>query len=526
MRVIALIAWREYLDNVRTKAFWLTILIIPLILLGMYFLQSALSRTTPVRHFIVIDQSGRYEEAVSIAVEREHQRLILTDFVEYLIENRRETNLEASPANATNAANQLIDDVDANEVAALDEWLDSGGLNFALAMATPYLKENIQPFEQPDPPFVAAEPPAELDLDASPERIIEALRPYLSGEQTIQTESGSVDLFALILIPEPVDDGIIRPGDLPAAAGSAAGVQYWARNLTDVRLPDAVQAGINAEIREKEYQQRGVDTQTVRDVQRTRMTLNPLDPTAAAGEEAVSLADTFRQFAPIAFVYLMFVSLTQNVQYLLSNTVEEKSNRIIEVLLASVTSNELMIGKLLGIGLAGLTTIGTWLLSFFVFIVMYDSAQTDLIGEVLEVILGSDLIPWFVFYYFSGCALYSGLFLAVGSLCNTLKEAQAMMTPMIVIQIVPLAMMAFVVMDPNNGLVRALSWFPLFTPYLMMNRAAANPPVVDVVGTTALLLVSIVLMLWLSGKIFRLGVLRTGQPPRVRELWRLLTATA
>ena len=302
-------------------------------------------------------------------------------------------------------------------------------------------------------------------------------------------------------------------------------MQYWARNLTDVRLPDAVQAGINAEIREKEYQQRGVDTQTVRDVQRTRMTLNPLDPTAAAGEEAVSLADTFRQFAPIAFVYLMFVSLTQNVQYLLSNTVEEKSNRIIEVLLASVTSNELMMGKLLGIGLAGLTTIGTWLLSFFVFIVMYDSAQTDLIGEVLEVILGSDLIPWFVFYYFSGYALYSGLFLAVGSLCNTLKEAQAMMTPMIVIQIVPLAMMAFVVMDPNNGLVRALSWFPLFTPYLMMNRAAANPPVVDVVGTTALLLVSIVLMLWLSGKIFRLGVLRTGQPPRVRELWRLLTAT-
>ncbi|MFZ8975629.1 MAG: ABC transporter permease, partial [Pseudohongiellaceae bacterium] len=202
------------------------------------------------------------------------------------------------------------------------------------------------------------------------------------------------------------------------------------------------------------------------------------------------------------------------------------SNRIIEVLLASVTSNELLMGKLLGIGLAGLTTIGTWLLSFFVFIVMYDSAQTDLIGEVLEVILGSDLIPWFVFYYFSGYALYSGLFLAVGSLCNTLKEAQAMMTPMIVIQIVPLAMMAFVVMDPNNGLVRALSWFPLFTPYLMMNRAAANPPVVDVVGTTALLLVSIVLMLWLSGKIFRLGVLRTGQPPRVRELWRLLTATA
>ena len=196
----------------------------------MYFLQSALVISTPARHFVVIDQSGQYVEAVSIAVEREHQRLILTDFVEYLIENRRESNLEASPANATNAANQLIDDVDANEVAALDEWLDNGGLNLALVMATPYLRENIQPFEQPDPPFVAVEPPAELDQGAPPERIIEALRPYLSGEQTIQTESGNVDPNALILIPETVDDGISRPGDLPAAADGAAGVQFWAKS--------------------------------------------------------------------------------------------------------------------------------------------------------------------------------------------------------------------------------------------------------------------------------------------------------
>ncbi|MBU14338.1 MAG: hypothetical protein CMQ14_04515 [Gammaproteobacteria bacterium] len=222
----------------------------------------------------------------------------------------------------------------------------------------------------------------------------------------------------------------------------------------------------------------------------------------------------------------MFISLMQNVQYLLSNTIEEKSNRIIEVLLASVTADELMMGKLVGIGMAGLTTIGIWLLSFSVFISLYSTAQTELLNQVLEVILGSDLIPWFVFYYFAGYALYSGVFLAIGSLCNTLKEAQALMTPMIVIQIIPIAMMAFVVMDPNNTIVRTMSWFPLFTPYLMMNRAAANPPLFDVVGTTILLIASILLMLWLSGKVFKQGVLRMGQPPRVVELWKLLTAKA
>ena len=119
---------------------------------------------------------------------------------------------------------------------------------------------------------------------------------------------------------------------------------------------------------------------------------------------------------------------------------------------------------------------------------------------------------------------YSGIFLAIGSLCNTLKEAQALMTPMILIQVVPIAMMAFVVLDPNNSIVRAMSWFPLFTPYLMMNRAAADPPMVDVLGTTLLLVVSIALVLWLSGKVFRQGVLRSGQPPKMLELWRLLRA--
>ena len=137
-------------------------------------------------------------------------------------------------------------------------------------------------------------------------------------------------------------------------------------------------------------------------------------------------------------------------------------------------------------------------------------------------ILSSELIPWFVFYYFAGYALYSGVFLAIGSLCNTLKEAQAMMMPMIMIQIIPLAMMVFVVRDTNNTIVRAMSWFPLFTPYLMMNRAAADPPLIDVVGTTIVLLLSIAFVLWLSGKVFRMGVLRTGQPPRLIELLRMM----
>ena len=522
MNMIRLIAWREYMENVKTKGFWAGILIFPLIFTAMYFLQTTLSNATPTRYYVFIDQSGEYGQAVETAIEREHQRRILGEFVSYLMENRKETDLDLTAAGQTNAADELIDSADADEVSALEQWLANGGLDFALTMASPALKEDIPPFEQPSRQFIAAELPGGIDSSAPPSEIAQALRPYLRGEKKILVNSEPADLFALILIPANVNQSISRPGNMPQAGAGPAGIQYWARNLTDSRLPDAIINSINSEIRNREYIGLGVDNQIVRTVQRTRMPLSQLDPSAAEGEEEVSIADTFRQLAPIGFVYLMFISLMQSVQYLLSNTIEEKSNRIIEVLLASVTAGELMMGKLLGIGMSGLTTIAVWLLSFFLFISLYQSSETELIGQILEVILGSELIPWFVFYYFAGYALYSGVFLAIGSLCNTLKEAQALMMPMIMIQVIPLAMMVFVVRDPHNTIVRAMSWFPLFTPYLMMNRAASDPPLVDLIGTTVLLLLSIVFVIWLSGKVFRMGVLRTGQPPKLLELLRLM----
>lgn len=522
MNIIKLIALREYMENVRTKGFWLTILIVPLMIAGMIFIQITLQNATPTRFYMLIDQSGQYEEAVATAIEREHQRRILQEFVEYLLDHRLESDFELTGASTGNAVDQMVDDVDADEVAALEQWLDNGGLEFALTMASPYLEAERPDFEIPEPQFIEAPLPGTVDPTAPAEEIVDALRPYLSGERQIDVNGETGVLFALILIPSEVDNDISRPGVPPNAVDAARGVQYWASNLTDSRLPDAIIRSINAEIREREYLNLGINTDLVNRVQRTRLPIAQLDPTAAAGEEAVSLADTFRQFAPIGFVYLMFISLMQSVQYLLSNTVEEKSNRIIEVLLASVTADELMMGKLIGIGMAGLTTIGTWLLALIVFLNVYSTTETELINQMLEVIMGSELIPWFVFYYFAGYALYSSMFLAIGSLCNTLKEAQALMTPMIVIQVIPIAMMAFVVVDPNNTLVRVMSWIPLFTPYLMMNRAAADAPMVDVVGTTVLLLISIVFVLWVCGKVFRQGVLRSGQPPRFIELIRLV----
>ena len=527
MKVIWLIAVREYIENVKTKGFWIGILLIPVIIIASIFFQTLLADSTPTRHYVLIDQSGQYADAVDTAIRQEQQRRILQEFVSYVVENRRETNFEQNSANANTQIDQLIDDVDADEVAALDQWLENGGLTFALALASPNLKEDAPTFEPPREQFLQAPVPESVDTSASPEEIVEQMRPWLNGERKLAVAGGTANLFAFILIPADINSSIVRPSNsMTQAPSTNGGIQYWASNLTDVRLPSAIERSINSSIRNQEFSNRGVDIATVREVQRTRLPLQQLDPKKAIGEEKVSVADTIQQWAPVGFVYLMFFSLMQSTQYLLSNTIEEKSNRIIEVLLASVTPLELMMGKLLGIGISGIITIVAWLGSFIGFIYFYPGAQTELISQLLEVLLSSDLIPYFVFYYLAGYALYAGLFLAIGSLCNTLKEAQSLMMPMLMVLMAPLVTMTFIAQDPNGTIARVMSWIPMFTPFTMMNRAAAQPPMIDKVGTTIVLLLTIVLVLWLSGKIFRQSILRTGQPPRVIEILRMLRTRA
>jgi ABC-2 type transport system permease protein len=523
MNTIFLIAMREFAENVKTKGFWAGILLFPLILIGVFFFQTLLSESTPTRYYLLIDQSDLYGEAVEAAIRQEHQRRVLMSFVSYVIEHRRDSISAQARPDAFLQIDQLIDDVEVDEVAALDQWLEDGGLDFALSLVAPSLRENAPPFITPREQFLPASLPEGVDSLADPELIVEQLRPWFNGERQLSVNGQRGNLFALILIPASVNNAIQRPGITGFGAGSSeSGIQYWASNLTDTRLPNAIERSVNNVIRNNEMLARNINPELVRSVQRTRLPLSRLDPNKEPGEAAVSVADTFRQWAPVGFVYLMFISLMQSVQYLLSNTIEEKSNRIIEVLLASVTPLELMMGKLIGIGLSGITTIVAWLITFFLFLKLYPGTETQLLGQFFNVLLSSDLIPYFVFYFLSGYALYAGIFLAIGSLCNTLKEAQSLMMPMMMILIVPLVTMTFIAQDPNGPIARIMSWIPLFTPFTMMNRAAAEPPLVDLVGTSILLLLSIAAVLWLSGKIFRQGVLRTGQPPRIIEILRML----
>lgn len=217
---------------------------------------------------------------------------------------------------------------------------------------------------------------------------------------------------------------------------------------------------------------------------------------------------------PVVFMILMFIGVIFTGQSLLTSVIEEKASRVIEVLLASVTPLELMTGKILGLTGAGLTMIATW--GFPGLIVVF---CLGLAGYINPAILAC-----FFIYFILGSLIYSSIFVAIGSVCNTLKEAQNLIGPVMLTVMLPMFMWFLMVHNPSGPLAVTLSFIPPISSFIMILRLGSEhaPPVYQIVLSLAVLAISTLLFIRAAGRIFRIGVLMYGKPPTPRELLRWL----
>ncbi len=529
MRTVYLVAMREFLENAATKGFWIGILLFPLMILASLYATRFLEKATPTRQFVLVDQSGELEKVIVEGLEREHQGQVLEALIGYSQKHSKilqasvaDIDLEKMPAEGIEEhVKRLLE----SNPEVLDGFIAKSGLQPALDELKPLLKDDAPAFEEPRRRFVRVDLPAGVRADQDVDDLVKELRSYLKGDSSLEHEGRKVELFAAILIPKDVLAHVQRPGLKSLLANlQRQGIQYWASNLADKDLKSSVERVVNDEIRRREFLGQKLDIDKVRAVQATRVPFASLNPKKAEGKEEVSIADVIRQWAPVGFVYLLWIAIFTISQMLLNNTIEEKSNRIIEVLLSSITPGELMMGKLAGIAAVGLTVTGSWILSLVLILKLRAGPESQFAVRLFEVLQTSNLLPAFCVYFLLGYLLYAGIFLAIGSVCNTLKEAQNMMGPVMMILIVPLFTMMFIPKDPNGTLATVLTWIPLYTPFIMMNRAAADPPWFDMIGSLILLVLFTAFVLWMSGRIFRIGILRTGQPPKLLELLRWIKA--
>jgi ABC-2 type transport system permease protein len=206
----------------------------------------------------------------------------------------------------------------------------------------------------------------------------------------------------------------------------------------------------------------------------------------------------------------MFVLLTSTP--LMQGVVEEKMQRIAEVLLGSVRPFELMLGKLLGMTAVSLTISAVYLGGGLWVARHFGYAQY----------LTPTLLAWFLIYQALAALMYGSLFTAVGAACTDMKETQTLMWPVMLLVMVPMFLVGNVIREPNGPMVTGVSLFPFATPMLMVSRMAVPPgvpwwqPVVGVAGV----LVTTLLCVWAAGRIFRIGILMQGKGANLGEMAR------
>jgi ABC-2 type transport system permease protein len=224
----------------------------------------------------------------------------------------------------------------------------------------------------------------------------------------------------------------------------------------------------------------------------------------------------------MALAFLLFLVTFMNASVLLQGVIEEKSTRMIEVLLSCATPREIMMGKLIGVIAVAMTTIFLWALGLFGVMSLFSHDAIGLALGGLKAIATVRLLPLLFVYFLCGLLIYSSIFLAIGSMTASLADAQALLGPVTLIIFLPNLMLTALMHDPNGTLARALSWIPIYTPFFMMFRLPSNPPPVDVVGTSMLAVATAgLLMLW-TGRIFAKHVLTTERPPSFGALLRRL----
>lgn len=526
MRYSLLIAWREFIENARTRGFWFGVFSFPAIwVLSISLLAVFGKKAIPARTFVLVDQSGQYEGVIMGNLDRSERQRVLTEFRGHLRDHS--TNAEAGVAGSLPAA--------------MGRYLDDGNLQKLTDAAKPLLKPEAPPFLPPTPRFLRVSLPAGMATTDPITNLHAALRPYLRGTVKVDGPTGPATLFAAVLVPAELRDwaerngAALRTNGFPISANSPprAAIEFWSENQTDPQLRMEIDAAVNREVRRRQLVAAGVDYQLVQRIDGERLEIAAFDPQKRAGTEKVGTADSVRQVAPVAFMYLLWVGVFAISQMLLNSVIEEKSNRIIEVLLSSVTPGELMAGKLAGVAATGLTMIGAWVTSLIAVLAFFawklgasfaagaaagrGAGSAAIPTELLSTLQSTWLIPAFAVYFLLGYLLYAACILAIGSTCNTLKEAQSYMGVISIFLMIPLISVPFLIRDPNGTLATTLSWVPPYTPFVMMVRVTANPPLRDVVGTLLLLSASTIGMIWASARIFRTGILRTGQPPRFVE---------
>ena len=274
--------------------------------------------------------------------------------------------------------------------------------------------------------------------------------------------------------------------------GGSTDYQRLTEAFNDVRIENKLKAeGINPEL--MKYISENIE-------------IKPIKLEGSGKESNADYLTTF--FTAFIFIMLFFMMIMLSGQMLVRSLVEEKSNRLIEIIISSCSADELLTGKILGLGALGLFQILIWAL-----------IAVSLLGAALIPFTAfHNILPMFVFFLL-GSVFFTAIFVGIGSIVTTEQEAQQITTYLSFVLLLPIVMIMPLMENPHSILIKILSYIPFTLPTTMILRLNITPvPFYIISITIVIMLVSIYFAIKFAGKIFRIGILSYGKRPSLKEL--------
>ncbi len=348
--------------------------------------------------------------------------------------------------------------------------------------------------------------PAEIDEGANEYRITVLTGPAseaISGLQS-RVESGEIDGF--LVVPADVFDANI--------------LRYRSTNIASPGMMADIQAAASETIRGERLRLAGIEPATINAVIRPVIVDN--GRIGGGGQDRGDAVSTFIVVYLLAFVIYFMVFLYG--VHVMRSVLEEKTSRIAEVLVSSLSATQLMAGKILGVAGAALTQVAIWAVVIGLLVLRSDQIAERL-GADPEMLAAIQIEPLtlvlLLAFFFLGFFLYASLFAALGASVTSEQEAQSFQMMLILPLVAPLLFLVPLTTDPLGRASTILGLFPLTSPVAMpMRLAAASVPPAQVALSLILLAVALVGMSWVAGRIYRIGILSTGKRPSLRELSR------
>ena len=244
------------------------------------------------------------------------------------------------------------------------------------------------------------------------------------------------------------------------------------------------------------------------------------------GKETASSA-AVASIVGMAFTVIIYMFIFIYGAMVMQGVLEEKTNRIVEVMVSSVKPFDLMMGKIIGIGLVGITQFLMWVLLFVAFnflggafLMASNPIQQALL--VISSINATEIIISFIIFFTGGYMIYASIFAAIGAMVNSQEDTQQFMTPVTLLVLFALYAGIYSVENPDGPLAFWASMVPLTSPIVMMTRIPFDVPLWEKLVSIALLFGTVILMVKLSAKIYRVGILMYGKKPNMKEIIKWL----